>query len=464
MGNKVPDILKEMQGKNIGVLGLGRSNIALIRFLSRWDLDITACDRKSAEELGATFTELNRLGVKFTLGPNYMNSLDDFHIIFKTPGIPNHLPSLVDARSRGTLITSEMGLLMKLCPVPVVGITGSDGKTTTTTLVGKFLKEAGIKTLVGGNIGTPLIEGVLDLEEGSVVVLEMSSFQLEVMEKSPHVGVVLNITPNHLDVHRDMREYVEAKKHIYQYQVAGDFSVFNQENHITKSMADEAPQESLLFSKSTEVSQGTFLRDGMIIARFKGQERAICHIRDIRLRGIHNIENVLAATCAVLPFGINSETILKVVSTFRGVEHRLEPVREINGVRYFNDSIASSPTRTISGLNSFQEPIILIAGGYDKNLSFTELAEVILNKVKSLILIGDTAHKIQQVVEEAMERKEKDIPIIRSSNLKDAVDAATDQAHAGDVVLLSPACASFDMFKDFEERGQRFKELVMAIK
>jgi UDP-N-acetylmuramoylalanine--D-glutamate ligase len=172
----------------------------------------------------------------------------------------------------------------------------------------------------------------------------------------------------------------------------------------------------------------------------------------------------LAATCAVLPFGINSETILKVVSTFRGVEHRLEPVREINGVRYFNDSIASSPTRTISGLNSFQEPIILIAGGYDKNLSFTELAEVILNKVKSLILIGDTAHKIQQVVEEAMERKEKDIPIIRSSNLKDAVDAATDQAHAGDVVLLSPACASFDMFKDFEERGQRFKELVMAIK
>ncbi len=455
--------IDDIKGKRIGVLGLGRSNLALIRFLSQWDVDITACDRKSQTELSKTYEELSAMDVKLSLGEGYMDSLDEFHIIFKTPGMPNHLPQLISARKRGTLITSEIDLFMQLCPAPVIGITGSDGKTTTTILIGRFLEAAGIKRFVGGNIGTPLIEKVSDIDENSVVVLEMSSFQLQTIRKSPNIGIVLNLSPNHLDIHKNMEEYIDAKKNIYRHQGPKDFGVFNYENAITQKMANEAPYSRLFFSRKREVQEGTFLRDGMVIARFQGKEEALFPISEIRLRGDHNVENVLAATCGVLPYRVGSNAILSALRDLLWVEHRLELVRDLNGVKYYNDSIASSPTRTINGLNSFERPIILIAGGYDKHLDFNELAHVIVDKVKSLILIGATADKIQKVVEAVMEQSGKSLSINRCDTLEDAVILGASAAEEGDIVLLSPACASFDMFKDFEERGKRFKEIVMGI-
>ncbi len=452
----VTEYKKSILGKKISVVGIGVSNIPLIKFLADSGAKVLAHDRRTAEQLGDTYTELKSLGVEFVLGEDYLNSIPtDTEIIFKTPGLRPDVPQLLKAAEYGALITSEMELFFELCPCKIIAVTGSDGKTTTTSLIGEMFKKEGYTTYIGGNIGTPLLDRVENMKPDDKVVLELSSFQLFSMKHSADVAVVTNVTPNHLDWHKDFDEYIQSKKNIFKNNSQCRV-VLNYDNEITKAFGKDI-KDLMYFGRETQLDEGVTLADGKIVLKKGGQTTEIILAKDIKIPGTHNVENYMAAIGAVYPF-VSIETIDYIAKNFGGVPHRIELVRELDGVRYYNDSIASSPARTTAGLKSFNQKVILIAGGYDKKIPFDEFGVVVNDYVKELVLVGVTSEKIEDAVKKAPNYN--GLTIYRENDFKTAIEKAKKCARPGDVVILSPACASFDMFRNFEERGNTFKDIV----
>ena len=452
------EYIASLRGKTVAVIGIGVSNTPLLRLLLREGISVTACDRSSREKLGALAGELEAAGAKLQLGDGYLQNLSQ-DVIFRTPGLRPDVPELEAARARGSVITSEMEVFFQVCPCPIIAVTGSDGKTTTTTIIAELLRAAGHTVHVGGNIGHPLLAEADTIRPTDWAVLELSSFQLMTMTHSPHIAVVTNLAPNHLDVHKSMEEYVWAKENIFRHQQPGDIAVFNLDNAITRELSAHAPGRALYFSRQAEPENGVFLRGDAVISRRDGHERQIMTTEDIRLPGVHNVENYMAAIAAV--DGLVPDDVIRTFArTFNGVEHRIELVRTWRGVRFYNDSIASSPSRTIAGLRSFKEKVILIAGGYDKHIPFDVLGPEVVEHVKLLILCGATADKIRAAVEQAPGYRPGHPEILDVTPFQRAVETARDRAVPGDVVTLSPACAAFDQFKNFMERGKTFKAIV----
>ena len=456
------DYLESIGKKRVAVIGIGVSNTPLIRLLCSRGISVTACDKRTREELGATAEELEKQGAVLHLGEHYLDGLDQ-DVIFRTPGLRPDVPQLRQAVERGSILTSEMEVFFEVCPCPIIAVTGSDGKTTTTTIIAELLRAAGKTVYVGGNIGHPLLAQTMEIRRSDWAVLELSSFQLMTMQRSPHIAVVTNLAPNHLDMHHGMEEYVAAKEYIFRYQNAGDVAIFNADNEITHAQSERAVGEVRQFSRRKTLENGVFLRGKSIIRCRDGKETEVMCTDDIRLPGVHNIENYMAAIAAVEGL-VPDETIRNFAREFGGVEHRIELVRELRGVRYYNDSIASSPSRTIAGLRSFKEKVILLAGGYDKKIPFDVLGPEIVEHVKILILCGATAEKIKAAVEKAPAYRQGKPEILMIPVFQEAVETARDRASAGDVVTLSPACAAFDQFKNFMERGETFKRIVMSWK
>ena len=452
------EYIDRLRGRTVAVIGIGVSNTPLLRLLLREGIAVTACDRSSWEKLGALAGELEAAGAKLQLGDGYLQNLSQ-DVIFRTPGLRPDVPELEAARAKGSTITSEMEVFFEVCPCPIIAVTGSDGKTTTTTIIAQLLRAAGHTVHVGGNIGHPLLAEADTIRPTDWAVLELSSFQLMTMTHSPHIAVVTNLAPNHLDVHKSMEEYVWAKENIFRHQQPGDTAIFNLDNAITRQQALRAPGRALYFSRQAEPENGVFLRGDAVISRRDGHERQIMTSEDIRLPGVHNVENYMAAIAAVEGL-VPDETIRTFARTFNGVEHRIELVRTWHGVRFYNDSIASSPSRTIAGLRSFKEKVILIAGGYDKHIPFDVLGPEVVEHVKLLILCGATADKIRAAVEQAPGYRPGHPEILDVTPFQRAVETARDRAVPGDVVTLSPACAAFDQFRNFMERGKTFKAIV----
>ncbi len=459
MSASFADFTKDMNGKRCAVIGMGVSNIPLIRLLLCSGAEVLVCDKKEEHDT-AIVEEFRTQGAKFLFGERYLSSLGDSDVIFKTPGMRYDVPELLEAKARGCVITTEMEQFLSLCPCVSIGITGSDGKTTTTTIVGELLRQAGKRTFVGGNIGTPLLADTDKMTGDDFAVVELSSFQLMNIGHGTDISVITNITPNHLDMHKSMEEYTEAKKQIY--KTASGKVVLNFDNDITRAIAEELGGRAVLFSSKELLDSGYCVEDGFIVFRKAGESEKILALSDIKIQGMHNVENYMAAIAATRDF-VSLDDIRTVAREFGGVEHRMELVRELSGVKYYNDSIASSPTRTIAGLRAFDKKVILIAGGYDKKIPFDELGPAVLRYVKTLVLVGDTSEKIRLAVENTSGYDPEKLPIIMCASFEDAVRAASENAASGDIVTLSPACASFDMFKNFMLRGERFKELVNAL-
>lgn len=448
-----------LRGRSIAVIGMGVSNMPLIRMLLRADLKVTVCDRQSREKAQEQASELESLGAKLRLGEEYLEKLYKFDVIFRTPGISPNTPQIREAVERGAELTSEMELFFSVCPCKIVAVTGSDGKTTTTTIIAELLKAAGYNVYVGGNIGKPLLPHVPGMSQEDIAVLELSSFQLMTMQQSPNIAVFTNLAPNHLDYHHTMEEYTKAKMNIYYHQGKGDRAIFNYDNDVTRSMAKNAPGEVMLFSRRHGLEEGVYLRDGAIWLTNEMGSREVLPLSMIQLPGEHNIENYMAAIAAVDGL-VPDKCVRAVAHNFKGVEHRIELVRVLDGVRYYNDSIGTSPSRTRSGLMAFEQKVILIAGGYDKQIPFDELGADIIERVKVLVLTGDTAQKIKLAVQTATGYRPDTPRIILADEFEQAVRTAREFAREGDVVLLSPACAAFDRFKNFVERGNTFKRIV----
>ena len=447
-----------IQGKTVTFCGIGRSHMPLIRLFQEKGALVSARDKRSLEELGDNGKALQERGVQLILGENYLEDLRE-DIIFRTPGMKYHLPQLEAARKRGAAVTSEMEVFFQLCPCKIYAVTGSDGKTTTTSIIAELLKAQGKTVHLGGNIGKPLLPEIESIQPEDCAVVELSSFQLISMRESPDVAVVTNLSPNHLDVHKDMQEYIDAKKNILLHQGAFSRTVLNAGNEITASFAPQVRGDCWMFRRGAPVERGVWC-DGETIY-VHGQ--ALLPISHIRIPGWHNVENYMAAIAAVWG-DVEPQTIRRVAETFAGVEHRAEFVRELRGVKYYNDSIATSPTRVISGMLSlFPQKILLIAGGYDKHIPFEPLGPAVCEKVKTLILLGDTAQKIQDAVQAAPQYQEGCPEILRVDNMEQAVAAAAAHAQPGDIVSLSPACAAFDLYPNFEVRGRHYKDIVNGL-
>ena len=454
-----------IRGKRVAIIGLGVSNIPLIDYLYNLGANVTVFDERDIEKLETDIVKkIENYGFELITGKNSLHFLRGFKIIFRSPScLPNTLQLASEAK-RGAIITSEIEMLMNVCPCKIIGVTGSDGKTTTTSLIYEILKEGGYNCHLGGNIGIPLFTQVKDFEEDDIVILELSSFQLMQMEISPDISVITNISPNHLDKHKDYEEYIEAKKTIFKFQDNDGRIVLNYDNDITRNCSNEADGKVVFFSSKEKLEDGVIYDNGTIKECQDGVRRHIIDTNEIHLRGVHNYENICAAIAATSGL-VDTETQIKAIKNFKGVEHRLEFVRELDGVKWYNDSIGTSPSRTIAGLNSFQEKIVLIAGGYDKNLDYGPLAKPILEKVSKLVLMGRTSTKIYNAVINEL-AKDPDVvyPIYRVSTLEQAVERARKIANPGEIILFSPASASFDMFKNFAERGEKFKECVNELK
>ena len=455
MGKDFKEFKQFILDKKVAVVGIGVSNIPLINFLLDLGAVVTAFDKKTKKELGEVAEDFIRKGVKLELGEGYLNNLTGFEVVFKTPSMRIDSEALVKAKNEGAYITSEMEEFVRYTKGKIYGITGSDGKTTTTTIVSKLLEKQGYKTWVGGNIGTPLFSQIESIKEEDRVVLELSSFQLMTMTDNIDVAVCTNLAPNHLDMHKDMQEYIDAKKNIFLYQNSNSILVINRENEITYEFKKEAKGIVREFSSKREISDGAYYSEGILY--LEGKE--VCKKEDIIIKGMHNVENYLAAFISTKE-DVTIETMKKIAETFTGVEHRCELVREIDGVKYYNDSIASSPTRTLAGLKAFDEKVILIAGGYDKHIPFEPLAYEGYPYIKQLILMGATKEKIKDVFDKLYEEKGVKVNIKVAESLKDAVKIAKDAAVEGDIITLSPACASFDMYPNFMVRGNEFKDIV----
>lgn len=452
---------EKLNGKKIAVCGIGISNTPLIKSFLEKGARVIACDRRSAEQIGPLADELEKEGAELKLGDDYLSDLE-VDIIFRTPGMSFNLPELVSARKRGIAVTSEMEVFFDLCPATIFAVTGSDGKTTTTTLIAKMLEAEGKKVFVGGNIGKPLLPEIENITADDFVVAELSSFQLISMRKSPDVAVVTNVAPNHLDIHKDMDEYVEAKKNILLHQNAFSRTVLNRDNEITDSFRSFVRGQSLGFSMKRRLNNGAWLDGkGILHMAYRGIDAPVLDRKDIAVIGDHNVANYLAAITAVWGY-VGVDTINKVAKEFGGVAHRIELVRELNGIKFFNDSIASSPTRTIAGLKAFDKKVFLIAGGYDKHIPFDPLMPYLVEKVKTLYLCGDTAQKIEDCLKN-YEGYNGSPEIVRTKDIKEATIMAYKAARSGDIITLSPACASFDAFPNFAARGNYFKEVVNSL-
>ena len=489
----------QIKGKKAAVIGIAVSNTPLIGFLAERGARVTAFDKSDTPELKARVAQIKAQGVEYRLGPGYLSGLQGFDWVIRTPVIRPDIPELAAERERGAIVTSEMELFLDLCPATVFGVTGSDGKTTTTTIIYEMLKAHGYNCHLGGNIGKPLLSSVGSMAPSDMVVVELSSFQLMTMKKSTNVAVITNLSPNHLDVHKSYDEYICAKKNIFTWQGPDDLCVLNYNNGETRAMGVEAPGRLGYFCGTGGAAMpgqpdkagafygvtggkggadripdvAAYIRDGYIMYRdyhipggdsYCGGLDRVFRLEDIRLPGRHNIDNYLAAVCAVYPY-ISRSDAEAVAAGFNGVEHRIEYFRTVNGARYYNDSIATSPNRTIACLNSFEQRVILIAGGKDKNLDFKPLGPYLANKVKLLILCGQTSEKIKRSLLGFCQENNTPCttPIIECENYEAAVAAAYENAKAKDTVVLSPSSTSFDCFKNFEERGRVFKCLVNAL-
>ena len=460
---RLNEYLDSLKGKRVAVIGIGVSNTPLIELLLGYGISVTACDKKERSAFGNLADRLEKWGCHLSLGETYLQNLDH-DVIFRSPGIRPDIPEFVEAEKRGSQITSEMEVFFDVCPCHTIAVTGSDGKTTTTTIIAELLKAAGKTVYVGGNIGHPLLAEVNKMKSGDYAVLELSSFQLLTMHKSPEIAVVTNLAPNHLNVHKDMEEYVRAKANIFLHQSAGQKVVLNYDNDLTRAFADEAKGDVVFFSRKAPQAADVILRGNVITVKSAAGERGVLPVDGITIPGVHNVENYMAAIAAVEGL-VEDDVVRTVAAAFSGVEHRIELVRQAHGVKYYNDSIASSPTRTIAGLRSFQQKVILIAGGKDKNVPYDALGPEIVEHVKLLILtggdvMGSTVPKICAAVLNAPGYSAQDLPVLFIDDFDAAVQAAASYAKEGDVVLLSPASTSFDKFANFMERGDRFKSVV----
>ena len=455
------EYLDSLAGKRICVIGLGVSNQPLTNALLDAGCDVTVCDRRSMEELGEAARIVRAKGAKFCLGPDYLEHLD-CDIIFRSPSVLPIIPQLKQAADRGVVITSEMEAFCTLCPCRMIAVTGSDGKTTTSTVIAELLKAAGHTVHLGGNIGTPLFTALPTISPKDFAVLELSSFQLHSMKCSPEIAVITNLSPNHLDVHSDYRDYVSAKQNVYRGQGADSVLVLNQKDSFTPEFYLEAPGQVRLFSSVGPVENGSFLDNGVVYWAKEGKSTPILNAADIRIPGAHNVENYMAAFAALQGI-VSAEDCVQVARSFPGVPHRMEFVREVRGVRFYNDSIASSPTRTIAGLHAWPKPPIILLGGNDKHVPFEELGDELCQHAKAAVLCGQTADAIERAIRSSRFFREEQLPIIREDNFSAAVHKAYDLAESGDLVVLSPACSSFDQFRNFAERGDTFRAIVESL-
>ena len=453
MSDRFAQYFHSLKDKKIAVLGLGVSNRPLVRLLLDFGCQVTGCDKTPREKLDGEVLELEKAGCTLHVGENYLDGVEA-DVVFRTPGMHPANPAIQALVSRGAQVTSEMEVFFEVCPCTILAVTGSDGKTTTTTLVSEMLKAEGKTVWLGGNIGTPLLPLVRQMQPSDFAVVELSSFQLMDMKRSPARAVITNLAPNHLDIHKDMAEYVQAKTNIFRYQDESGILILNADNPITAAFRGNG--KTLFFSRQKEADvclvDGVICRHGEIVLKAS----------EILIPGVHNVENYMAAI-AMVDGLVSDETIRQVARTFGGVEHRIELVRVKDGVRFYNDSIASSPSRTIAGLRSFPEKVILIAGGYDKHIPYDVLGPEICAHVKKLFLGGATGEKIRQAVISYPEYDPKALEITDCGSFEPAVRAAAAAAKAGDVVLMSPASAAFDQFKNFMVRGDFYKKLVKEL-
>lgn len=458
---KLEEFNEYIKYRKVAVIGLGVSNIPLIDYLYIHKANVTVFDDRPIDKLPQDIiSKITNYGFAFSFGENSLNKLHNFDLIFRSPSCLPTKPELEVEAKRGAIVTTEIELLMKMCPSKIIGITGSDGKTTTTSLVNSILQKAGYKTFLGGNIGTPLFTKLNEMTPEEIVVLELSSFQLMGMEVSPQIAAITNITPNHLNIHKDYEEYIEAKKNIFKHQDENGIVVLNYDNEITRNCSKEVNGKVVFFSSKEKLDNGYIVDDDIVKECNDKIRKHIISTDDIILRGKHNLENI-ATALAITSTLVDTDVAIEAIKEFKPVAHRIEFVREIDGIKWYNDSASSSPTRTLSGINAFKEDIVLIAGGYDKNLDYTPLAKPILQKVKTLILIGQTANKIFDAVKNEMDEQNKEVKIYMADSLEQAVEIAKKHVLPGQVVLFSPASASFDMFKDFADRGNKFKKIVM---
>lgn len=459
------------QGMRVTVVGLAREGTAVARFLAGRGAEVTATDMKPAEALTGTLAPLRSFPIRYALGghPGWVLDAD---IIFVSPGVPRSIPLLVEAARRGIRLSSETELFFSLCPAQIIGITGSSGKTTTTTLVGEILRAAGERTWVGGNIGDPLLNYLDEIGPADRVVMELSSFQLEHLALSPHIAAILNITPNHLDRHESMEAYITAKRQIIAHQGAGDTAVFGWDDAAARRLGEEySAGRAVWFSAAAPMRPGAWVAGEAVMLEIQGPAQEVCQLADIRLRGAHNLLNVLAACAIAGTAGAPADAMRTAIRSFQGVPHRLELVREWNGVRFVNDSIATSPERSMAALRSFDEPIVLLAGGRDKHLPWEEWADLVLRKARGVVLFGEAAGLIERALQRAFARAAESGGQCRLSpenvrqavTLERAVQMASEIAEPGDVVLLSPGGTSYDAYADFVERGEHFRKLVKML-
>lgn len=460
VNEKLEEFNKYLLGRKVAIIGLGVSNLPLLDYLYANNAKVKVFDEKEIDSIPVeVMDKITKYSMEFSFGQNSLSELKGFDLIFRSPSCLPTKEELVEEENRGALITTEIELLMEMCPCKIIGVTGSDGKTTTTTLISEIIKNAGYNCCLGGNIGIPLFTKLNEIMPEDIVVLELSSFQLMGMQVSPQISVMTNVTPNHLNIHKDYQEYIDAKKNIFKYQNEDGILVLNHDNEITRRCAREAKGNVIFYSGKEKLENGYIVDENVIKECDEKIRKHILNTSDLIIRGQHNFENICAAIAATKTL-VPIDEAIKTIKEFKGVEHRIELVRKINEVKWYNDSASSSPTRTLSGLNAFDEEIILIAGGYDKNLDYTPLAKPIINKVKALILIGQTSDKIFKAVKEELDVQNKNLDIYQCDTLEQTVELAKGIAKPGQIVLFSPASASFDMFKNFADRGSKFKNLV----
>ena len=460
VNEKLEEFNEYIKFRNVAIIGLGVSNIPLLDYLYEKKANVSVFDERSIDEIpNDIMNKVTSYGFKFYLGDNCLENLKGFNVIFRSPSCLPTRFELQEEANRGAIVTTEIEMLMQMAPCKIIGVTGSEGKTTTTSLINAILQKANYNTFLGGNIGTPLFTKLSEMKPTDIIVLELSSFQLMGMEISPNIAVITNITPNHLNIHKDYEEYIEAKKNIFRYQDENDTVILNYDNEITRNCANEAKSKVIFFSSKNKLDNGYIVDENVIKECEDKVRKHLINTNEIILRGVHNYENILAAIAATKTL-VDIDVALEAIKEFKPVEHRLELVKEIDGVKWYNDSASSSPSRTIAGLHAFDEDIVLIAGGYDKNLDYTPIAKPIIEKVSSLILLGQTSGKIFDAVKQELENQNKDLDIYMCENLEQTINLAKKVAKSGQVVLFSPASASFDMFKNAVERGKIFKKLV----
>lgn len=445
-------------------LGLFGGGVGVAQFLAKQGALVTVTDLRNVSELSSAIKQLEGLPVSYKLGGHREEDFINADMVIVNPAVPDNSKFIHIARNNHVPLHTEINIFFTLCPAPIIGITGSNGKSTTTSLIGKILQQTSRITWVGGNIGRSLLTNLEEIKPQEIVVLELSSFQLKELssiKKSPHISIVTNISPNHLDRHTGMDDYIQAKKSIVTYQKPENYAILNYDDPELRKWEKECKSHVLWYSTRQRV-KGAFIKDSSIVLFTNGQERGIVCISKIKIPGIHNLQNILAASCAAHLAGASEQHIERIITNFGGLEHRLEFVREVQGVRYYNDSKATTPESAIAAMRAFQEPVVLIAGGIDKGSNFEKFAETCRQQTKAVVLIGKTAPKIQELILQKMDGEKKP-SIFTSNTFKEAFQQAHAIAKTGEIVLLSPACASYDMFLNYEERGKQFKNMVQAL-